>query len=51
MSLMGYEHDDIERFQGTLMNIWASGVCNKKQAEVMKELNDFLDGLLVEGRI
>lgn len=49
--MMGYEVDDIEKFQGTLSNVWASGVCNKKQAEVLKEIVDFLDGILIEGRI
>jgi hypothetical protein len=51
MALMGYTEDDIDKFRGTLMNVYASGVCNKKQAEVLVELAGFLDGLLVEGRI
>jgi len=49
--MMGYTTDDIDKFQGTLMNVYASGVCNSKQAEVLKEIKDFFDGLLVEGRI
>ena len=49
--MMGYTEDDIDKFRGTLMNVYASGVCNAKQTEVLKEINDFLDGLLVEGRI
>ena len=49
--MMGYTQDDIEKFQGTLANVWSSGVCNKKQAEVLKEIQDFFDGILVEGRI
>jgi hypothetical protein len=51
MLMMGYTKDDIDKFQGTLMNVYAMGVCNKKQAEVLKEIKDFFDGLLKEGRI
>lgn len=49
--LMGYTEDDIDTFRGVLMNIWASGVCNEKQKEIVMEISGFLDGLLVEGRI
>jgi hypothetical protein len=49
--MLGYTIDDIDRFQGTLMNVYAMGVCNSKQAEVLKEIKDFFDGLRVEGRI
>lgn len=49
--LMGYTEENIETFRGTLMNVYASGVCNEKQKQVLMQLNDFLDGLIVEGRI
>lgn len=51
MGLMGYTEDDVDTFRGTLMNVYTSGVCNTKQAQVLKKLSDFLDGLLVEGHI
>lgn len=51
MSLMGYTADNVEDWQGTLLNVIYSKSCNDKQREVLKELSDFLDGLLVEGRV
>ena len=49
--MMGYTEDDIDNFRGVLINVYASGVCNDKQKKVLIELNSFLDGLLIEGRI
>lgn len=49
--MMGYTTDDLETYQGTLLNVIYSEVCNKKQGKVLQELSDFLDGLIVEGRI
>lgn len=49
--MMGYTEDDIDNFRGVLMNVYASGVCNEKQKEVLIQLNGFLDGLVVEGRL
>ena len=49
--MLGYTMYDIDKFQGTLMNVYASGVCNKKQAEVLKEVKEFFDGLVMEGRV
>jgi hypothetical protein len=49
--MMGYTADDIDTFRGTLLNVIYSKVCNDKQGEVLKQLDNFLDGLLVEGHI
>lgn len=49
--MLGYKLDDIDRFQGTLINVYASGVCNDKQAQVLKEIKSFLDGLVATGHI
>lgn len=49
--MMGYTEDDIDNFRGVLMNVYASGVCNEKQKEVLIQLNGFLDGLVMEGRL
>ena len=49
--MMGYTENDIEDFRGVLMNVYSSGVCNDKQKKVLMELNGFLDGLVMEGRL
>lgn len=49
--LMGYTEDDIDIFRGTLLNVIYSKVCNDKQGQVLKDLDGFLEGLLVEGRM
>ena len=49
--MLGYTIDDIDKFEGTLMNVYSSGVCNDKQAVVLKELMSFLDGLVASGYI
>jgi hypothetical protein len=51
MTLMGYTEDDIDRFRGVLMNVYSMKSCNDGQAKVLQEISNFLDGLLVEGRI
>jgi hypothetical protein len=49
--MLGYTIDDIDKWQGVLMNVYSMGKCNKKQSEVLKEVKEFFDGLVMEGRV
>lgn len=49
--MLGYTIDDIDKWQGVLMNVYSMGTCNKGQAEVLKEVKEFFDGLRMEGRV
>lgn len=49
--LSGYTKRDLTKFQNTLAKIITSGVLNEKQTKVLEQITDFLDMLLMEGRI
>ena len=49
--MMGYTENDIERFQEVLLNTYTTGTCNTKQAETIKEIQVFFEGLIAEGRL
>jgi hypothetical protein len=50
-AMMGYTENDIEKFQEVLLNIYTTGTCNTKQAETIKEIQVFFEGLIAEGRL
>lgn len=49
--MMGYTEKDIEKFEEVLINIYTTGICNTEQAETIKEIKVFFEGLIAEGRL
>jgi hypothetical protein len=61
-AMMGYTEKDIEKFEELVMgrcssskekliNIYTTGICNTEQAETIKEIKVFFEGLIAEGRL